>query len=170
MLREKQRSEAQEDGTVSSIDFDQVLVEVFPENSNVENHAQELFLEINKAEPVQLIDLPGMASAKDRNIITETVEKLQDEYPRMFSPTQRCRSPNVNVENLRNALFVAEVVKRHNLTTAKKLHDWIMEQNKGLGEKYEGHDELHTFVTPRAWKKAHENKFYLGLENTWLYK
>lgn len=38
-----------------------VLVEVYPQlEHHGENHAQELFLEINKAEPIKLVDLPGM--------------------------------------------------------------------------------------------------------------
>ena len=38
----------------------QVLVEVYPQlDHHGENHAQDLFLEINKAEPIKLVDLPG---------------------------------------------------------------------------------------------------------------
>jgi len=37
-----------------------VLVEVYPQlDHHGENHARELFLEINKAEPIKLVDLPG---------------------------------------------------------------------------------------------------------------
>ena len=53
----------------AGIDFDRILVEVFPQptmkippspiDDNDDNHAQEIFTEINKAEPVKLVDMPG---------------------------------------------------------------------------------------------------------------
>ena len=53
----------------AGIDFDRILVEVFPQpamktppspiDDNDNNHAQEIFTEINKGEPVKLVDIPG---------------------------------------------------------------------------------------------------------------
>jgi hypothetical protein len=168
-LRDEQRKQEEEstESEISIVDFDRILVEVYPQIPNDENHKQNLFLEINKAEPVKLLDMPGVAKANDRNVITAAVNKLEDTYPKMFSPSQKCRVPNVNIDNLRNSLFAADVMKRHKLTTTKKLYAWVLEQNEKLGMKYmESDDELEN---PTGWEKASENKFFLGLESTWLY-
>jgi hypothetical protein len=111
--------------------------------------------------------MPGVAKAKDRNVITAAVNKLEEEYPKMFSPSQKCRVPNVNIDNLRNSLFAADIMKRHKLTTTKMLYAWLLEQNKLLEKKYMESEE--EFEKPNGWKKASENEFYLGLESTWLY-
>ena len=181
LLRDKQRKfqleNEDEQQTEGTIDFERVLVEVYPhretddeeEEEDEERHVQDLFLEINKAEPVKLIDMPGVAKAKDRKVITEAVDELYDMFPSMFSPSQRCRIPNVNVDNMRNNLFGANVMTTHKLTTSKKLLSWLVEQNKVLGEKYENNEEARAEVSPKAWKKASDNQFYLGLESRWLY-
>jgi hypothetical protein len=43
------------------MDLQKVLVEVYPVQPNVRNmdHAEDIFLEINKAEPIKLVDMPG---------------------------------------------------------------------------------------------------------------
>ena len=155
--------------------FDNVLVEVYPQPMNgttedTDSHAEEVFLEINKAEPVKLIDMPGVASSADRKIISEAVDSLKKQFPRMFSSSQRCRVPNVNVDNLRSALFGANVLRRHNLTTSKKLTDWLLVQNAALGVKYENEADLRAFISSKAWDKASRYGFFLGLEGSWLYK
>lgn len=157
--------------------FEKVLVEVYPEpaqeseeESGSDAFAEKVFLEINKAEPVKLIDMPGVASAADRQIITEAVETLNEQYAPMFSPSQRCRVPNVNVDNLRSVVFGANILKRHKLTTSKKLIDWLFEQNAALGDEYENNEEKQKLVSKKQWSKASDNNFYLGLESSWLYK
>lgn len=160
--------------------FERVLVEVYPEPNREEGddesvdgdgYAEQVFSEINKAEPVKLIDMPGVASKADRAIITEAVETLQDQYGAMFSASQRCRLPNVNVDNLRSAIFGANLLKRHKLTTSKKLADWLLEQNAALGDEYEQTDSSkQQLISKKQWTKASSNNFYLGLESSWLYK
>jgi len=185
LLRDKQRkarlqkessddtaADDDDDENRGTIDFDRVLVEVYPyneANGDDAKHAQDLFLEINKAEPIKLIDMPGVAKSKDRKVITEAVDSMYELYPNMFSPSQRCRAPNVNVDNMRNNLFGASVMTKHNLTTTKKLVDWLLEQNEVLARKYEEDLEVQASVSPNAWKKASSNGFYLGLESKWLY-
>ena len=132
-------------------------------------HAESVFLEINKAEPVKLVDMPGVASSKERRIITGAVNDLKEQYPKMFSPSQRCRTPNVNVDNLRNALFGANVLQRHKLTSAKQLLDWLVEKNASQGTKYETDPEKQDLISPKAFAKASNLGFYLGLDSSWLY-
>lgn len=104
----KGSSESDDDGVAGGM-FERILVEVYSEPSNKKNKSEgksssfvrDIFLEINKAEPVKLIDMPGVASAADRKIITDAVNSLHGQFSSMFSPSQRCRIPNVNVDNLR---------------------------------------------------------------------
>jgi len=151
--------------------LDRVLVEVYPQQEHHgENHAQELFLEINKAEPIKLVDLPGVANARDRNVLTAAAESLSEQYANMFSTSQKCRPPHLNIDNLRDALFAANVIARHSLKTPKQLEDWMLQQNQLLKQKYSNEeDRAHETVSKTALKKAMENDFYLGLESSWYY-
>jgi hypothetical protein len=54
-------------------------VEVYPQQQqdndtfvDADKHATELFLEVNKAEPVKLVDMPGVAKKADRKSILPT--------------------------------------------------------------------------------------------------
>jgi len=152
-------------------DFERVLVEVFPMQTeqDEESQAREIFLEVNKAEPVKLVDLPGVAKAKDRKIINDVAERLQGKYPDMFSESQRCRAPHLNVDNLRDALFASKVIEKHDLKTSKGLEDWILERNNLLATEFQAEDARKS-VSANALKKADKFKFYLGLDSGWLYK
>ena len=79
-------------------------------------------------------------------------------------------SPNVNVDNMRNNIYGSNVLKRHNLVNSKQLYDWLLVQNTAVGASYDSDVEKKATVSGAAWKKASENLFYLGIENTWLYK
>jgi hypothetical protein len=152
----------------SSSVFDKVLVEVFPQHtpSNT-NHAQDIFLEINKAEPVKLVDMPGIAKMSDRKIINQAADTLCESYPEMFKPSQRCRPPHLNVDNLRDAIFAAGVLNRHSFKSHKALVDWMMKQNKIMRDKIR--DAPPPNVSPTAMNKAKQYDFYLGLDLSWLY-
>lgn len=150
--------------------LDKVLVEVYPQREeHSEDHAQEIFTEINKAEPIKLVDLPGVAKKADRKLLTDATEEIKETYHMMFSPSQKCRAPHLNVDNLRDALFAASVISRHNLKTKKQLVAWMLQQNESLKTKYGTDESAHGLVTKSALKKATENNFYLGLESSWYY-
>ncbi len=163
MLKKK----VSEDG----FDFENVLVEVYPaqEEANQDSQVQDIFVEVNKAEPVKLVDMPGVAKAKDRKIITEVAESLRQKYPDMFSESQRCRSPHLNIDNLRDALFASKIIDKHSLKTSKAMEDWIMKRNDMLEAEFQ-EEENQKLVNANALKKASRFKFYLGLESSWLYK
>ena len=150
-----------------SFDLDRVLVEVFPE-SDYESHAQDIFMEINKAEPVKLVDMPGVASGTDRKLITEGASRLKDRFPDMFKASQKCRPPHLNVDNLRDALFGSGVIKRHKLESPKALEEWMLKQNETLGTLYEN-EEHASKVSEAALEKAVKYNFYLGLDSSWFY-
>lgn len=119
----------------AGIDVEHILVELYC-NSRSEQLPAELFSEINKAEPIKLVDMPGVAKNQERKIITEGASRLADKFPDMFKPSQRCRSPHLNIDNLRDALFASNVLKRHDIKSPKKLVDWMMVQNEVLREFY----------------------------------
>jgi hypothetical protein len=75
------------------------------------------------------------------------------------------------VDNLRDAIFAADVLKRHGLKSAKQVEDWLLQQNELLAQKYEAADEesLGPSVPKTALAKAKKQRFFLGLESTWLY-
>jgi len=154
-----------------AFDFERVLVEVFPTqmDQDEESQAKEIFLEVNKAEPVKLVDLPGVAKAKDRKIINEVAERLRDKYPDMFSESQRCRAPHLNVDNIRDALFASKIIEKHSIKTSKALEDWILERNQLLATEFKEEDSKKS-VSANALKKAEKFQFYLGLDSGWLYK
>jgi len=147
--------------------FKNVLVEVFPENHV--SHAQDIFTEINKAEPVKLVDLPGVAKVAERKIINEAAAALAAKYPAMFKPSQRCRPPHLNTDNLRDALFTANILNKHDhIKSQADLLLWLEDHNAELGRKYKSGVSTRS-ANDVAVSKSIENEFYLGLESTWLY-
>ena len=79
-----------------------------------EKAIKSLFVEINKAEPVKLVDMPeGGASASENMILTEAAEELRRRYSAMFKPSQACRPPHLNVDNLRDEMHQASL--RHDM-------------------------------------------------------
>ena len=51
-----------------------------------------IFTEINKAEPVKLLDLPGVAPKRTRDMIDHAASHFYNTYPAMFSSSTRCRA------------------------------------------------------------------------------
>ena len=181
ILAEKRSSSGNDDDNgMSFFDLDRILVEVFPqdhannnmdESSSSSSHAEEIFLEINKAEPVKLVDLPGIGLSKsDRNTINEGAARLETAFPAMFSASQRCRAPHLNIDNLRDALFASDVVKRHGLKSPKALETWMLQRNESMKQEYtvESSTKAGT-VSKAALEKAVKNGFFLGLDSSWLY-
>ncbi|KAL3915386.1 MAG: hypothetical protein SGILL_005679 [Bacillariaceae sp.] len=160
----------EEKAAADEFGFDKILVEVYPQKdqANEDSHAKDLFLEVNKAEPVKLVDLPGVAKAGDRKIINEGADRLQAKYPDMFSPSQRCRAPHLNIDNLRDALFASNILTKHSIKSPKSLEQWILGQNELLATKFQVL-ENRMLVSASAMKKAEKYDFYLGLDSSWLY-
>ena len=98
-----------------------------------------------------------------------SVEQLAFKYPGMFSPGQRCDPPMVNIDNMRDRIYGAGVLKRHELTSSKMLLEWLVETNNLLAIKYESNESERRSIPSTAWTKASQNRFYLGLESLWYY-
>ena len=199
---------------LANLDLQNILVEVFPQRPQDDSVLANdidlddkaiIFAEINKAEPIKLLDLPGVATKQTRNIIDyagefcriclrqqyvhlvhclrfscNTASHFHDVYPAMFSASQKCRAPHLNLDNLRDALFASEIIKREKIGSGRELVKWMEKKNEELKIKYnENHGqeqtsqndkEAGTRVNENALKKANKHDLYLGLESTWLYK
>lgn len=154
--------------------FNNVLVEVYtqpPDQSpeTTQRHAEEVFSEINKAEPIKLVDMPGVATESESETITGAVLQLKADFPKMFSAYHRCRSPNVNVDNMRNMIFGSNVLQRRRLRNSKQLYDFLVDQNEALRVKYQSDLGATALIPWRAMEKANDFGFYLGIERSWLY-
>jgi len=163
----KKKSLSQEE---IGFDLDKVLVEVFPNQELAsKSFAEDVFTDINKAEPIKLVDMPGVASVKDRKIITDAVNSLLQQHPEMFKTSQRCRPPHLNLDNLRDALFSSDVLKRQSFLNSKELLEWITEKNAAIKEKFKK-DGVPPGISNKVFQKAQKFKFFLGIESTWLYQ
>ena len=151
----------------AGFDLDNILVEVHSSTPS-KDVADELFTEINKAEPVKLVDMPGVATKSEQKIINEAATKLSELYPDMFKPSQNCRSPHLNIDNLRDALFGAEIIKKHSLKSSKQMFDWMVAENEALAIHFKAKNNQ-SRVSATALKKAIKYEFYLGLDSSWLY-
>jgi hypothetical protein len=141
---------------------------VYTSTEGTTDSAEDIFVEINKSEPIKLVDMPGVAKAGDRKVITSAAAKLHEQYPEMFKASQQCRVPHLNVDNLRDALFASEVLKRHEIKTAASLIQWMQAQNEVLAAKYQDPTAAGK-VSATALEKAQKFDFYLGMESSWLY-
>lgn len=168
-------------------DLDKILVEVFPDTSKGDGHlfASDLFSDINKAEPVKLIDMPGEADRDILRIINPVAETIEDMYPDMFKANVRCLPPHLNVDNFRSMLYNGDIMKRYDVNDEEQLLKWILEKNDAMRERYcqvieasdKGleHDHPQDSLDPprkyskRVLNKAADKGFFLGLDNTWLY-
>ena len=56
-----------------------------------------LFILFLHYQPVSIIDMPDMADATEKEIITQACEMLRLEYADMFKPSSNCRLPHVNI-------------------------------------------------------------------------
>ena len=113
---------------------------------------------------------PGVGLSKaDRKTINEGARRLEEAYPDMFKPSQKCRIPHLNIDNLRELLFTSDVVKRHGLKSPKAMETWLLQQNDRLREEYTKEDSTKAAaMNKNALQKAIKFDFYLGLDSTWL--
>ena len=158
-------------------DSDEVLVEVFPDVSD--EKAAELFTEINAAQPIRFVDMPGVVPPEMKWALEGAAGTLKAQYPAMFSESVRCKIPNVNLDVLREQLHEAEVARRFGLRTESDFTAWMGAENARLAGRSEkqwlrlrpkrgrgsaGSKEAYL----KALAKAREHGFFLGMCETWL--
>ena len=144
-----------------------------------EKHVAELFAEINKAEPLALIDMPdlvdGAASPKDREIITKAAEALKSSNAAMFKPSRGCRAPHLNVDALRDEIHKVGLASR--FETHELLSEWLQRRDRELSKL--PREVWHSRISrsratskaqlDKALDKAKANEFYLGLTWEWTH-
>lgn len=162
------------DKTGKDFDFNRILVEVYsqPEGAHADSYATDIFKEINKAQPANLIDLPGFVTAENLEIINAAVATIAGLYPKMFSSNTNCRKPHLNVDNVRNDIFLGQVIERNEIKNADDLVEWINARNREMAEYYsdealKNNKALEKKTPAGALEKARTNNFYLGLDNSW---
>lgn len=162
----------QENNEIS--DF-KLTLEVFPVQHN--DDVKELFLELNKAERVQEIDLPDAIAPFDKQIINSAVMALNRKYEQMFKASKQCRKPHVNRDILRNEIHKNKIIARYNVGNASEMIELLERINLYVGSvvlcRKEGNEKLRSLnvsCTARAKSKATKYMFYLGLTDDWLHE
>ncbi|GBG31416.1 Hypothetical Protein FCC1311_076402 [Hondaea fermentalgiana] len=143
----------------------EILIEVYNVRSEIE--VKNLFVEINKGESVQDIDLPKHLESAFKRNVDEVCERLQKEFPDMFKG-ERCRAPNLHRDRLRNDLFHSNRLEASEQSaSANALYDAIITCNSMLSKRPE---EKWPESVHRNLPKAKKHGLYLGLQKDWIEK
>ena len=105
------------------------------------------------------------ATPEVHRILRSATENLRVKYKGMFSDSSRCMKPNLNIDTLRDDLFKAEILSKNSIDNEEDLLEWLEDQNtyterrlkRGLVD-----------ATERAIAKATKERFYLGIDDTWM--
>lgn len=54
---------------------------------------------------VKLVDMPGVTDQATRVALEGACTSLRERFPAMFSNSERCRLPHLNVDTLKDKLF-----------------------------------------------------------------
>jgi len=150
-----------------------ILVEVF--DCETSQMADRLFVEINKAEPVKAIDMPGEVSPVIKQTIDQAVEELKYCHKDMFKVSAKCLAPHLHQDTMREALFEADICGRFELNDSKALLKWLMDVNEKLSKLSDdewrarrGKGKKVGKAFEKALAKARDNHFFLGMDKIWL--
>ena len=156
-----------------------ILVDVFVTQS--EKQISELFREINSAEPVRLVDMPdeeGMEQ-NSKEMLDEATDLLMKQYPEMFKASARCKIPHLNVDLFRDDVFQSEVIINQKIKSSEALLKYFLDINEKLSKRSDdewlglyggGSIGSSSKSLEQALKKAKANKFFLGLDRSWLHR
>lgn len=147
-----------------------VLIEVY-NFSSAENKSvvEDLFTEINSAEPVKAIDMP-QESDEDQDvkmIINEVVNTIAKQNSSMFKPSSRCRPPHLHADSLREDLYTTNYLSRKKLLTVADALEHFHCLNLQLRENASA-DQI--FSKEKALQKARKHNFFLGMSKHWLHE
>ena len=67
-------------------------------------------------------------------MIDAAAEALRDRHAEMFKPSDKCRTPHMNLDNLRDELYQSGIVERKGFKTGDELLWWMLEKNAQMGE------------------------------------
>lgn len=113
-------------------------------------------------------------------MLDSAVADLCEEYPEMFKPSLRCKPPHLHEAIFRDDIFQSEVITRRGLKTAAELREFMLSANKDYSPRSDSQWEQIVLDSKlfkssgkslsEAIKKARANKFYLGLDNSWMHQ
>ena len=119
------------------------------------------------------------ASLAVKDILDSTIEDLSSKFFEMFKPSLRCKPPHLHEAIFRDDIFQSEVITRRGLKSADDLSELIKLSNEEYGKRSD--DEWENILLAskmfkvrgkpmsEAIKKARVNKFFLGLDNSWMH-
>jgi len=175
------------------LDLDRILVEVYPTPPAYKGSQEfvcDLFVKVNKAKLVKWVNMPSVMMKADCNMINQAATLLHAQFHPMFKASQNCCIPHVHLDTLCNAVFAADVLSWHQLTSAKALYVWLLEQNECMQIMYcvpaavttkmatsedagktatKANNTTPMTVSPKALNKAQKHNFYLSLDASWYY-
>ena len=119
------------------------------------------------------------ASTEVKEIIDSTTGDLTEVFSEMFKPSLRCKPPHLHEAVFRDDVFQSEIIIRRNMKTALDLHKLVKATNdkysKRSDQEWEdillqnGLFKSKGKLLTEAVKKARSNKFFLGLDPSWMH-
>jgi len=137
-----------------------LLVQVYPVASA--QQVKALFLELNKAETVQEVDLPDALAPPARRIIQAAVEDMQLQYASMFKPSARCHPPHVNAAALRDCIFQSRLHQLGKVHSSSTLLACLRAANSRLAQAEDASWPVRLRGAPL--RKARAHGFFIGLD------
>ena len=114
-----------------------------------------------------------------KDILNSTIEELCEEFPEMFKPSLRCKPPHLHESILRDDIFQSEIITRRGIKSSTDLKELIRQANENYFKKADSEWEKTLLETKMfkssgkalsdAVKKARQNNFFLGLDNSWMH-
>ncbi|CAM9111225.1 unnamed protein product [Ascophyllum nodosum] len=152
-----------------------VVIEVF--NTKTEEDVVHLFAEINRAEPMQVVEVPNEGPEQMKESVSKAVLQLNQMFPEAFG-TKRARPPSVHATAFRENIIKSGLIERHQLFNPKLLLDYLLRVNEIISRREPkmwgnmvGKDEG-KYPTKKALgnalRRAKRSKFYLGLDLSWM--
>lgn len=146
-----------------------ILVEVH--SVETDDEVALLFADINKAQPLNLVDMPGAMPDMTRQHLDQATEILAAKYGTMFSDSMQCRVPHVNIDTLRDDIFQSGIITQHSLNSTEALVEWLEQANGDLAAadaNTRWKEQLRKPAFGKAFSKATKHGFFLGLDKCWL--
>lgn len=135
-----------------------------------DNDIADLFSDINRAEPVLLVDLPESgADDTTKEKLNRAIEQIRAKFPTMFRPSQQCRPPHLNVDVLRDEIWQSDLLDK---VPVDNLSQYLLDANHAMHERTDAQWRKALSGKSRAFKKAltkaRDNACYLALDKSWL--
>ena len=143
-----------------------ITVELF--KTKTDGEVEALFKDINSAEPVLLVDMPGMATPEELELLDAATQALHSMYPKMFSLSSRPKRPHIHIDGLRQDLHSSGFLRRYRIKSAEQLVRRLLRINREMKKQYSETVKYPGDKVMPGLEKALKNAFFLGLSKEWL--